>query len=421
MCVTSAHKAAISAAIIFAVVQTWSPSQAQERGIGIECARDQTPLAVTVCGDRTAAAAERRTTAAYLALYFSLDEAHRTAFRTEHMEWWNRLSTTCAPTPNPAQPNDGSRPRLALDCVTKALKQRSDSYRKRLSPVALDEANQSTAVQRKIQKRLVELKFLTGGSDGMFGANTRAAIKSYQASIGHPQGNFLTAEERTALLAPAPAAPLDQHSSSAAGPAPTASDTAAFALAPAAAPAAAPAPGSAFPPPSAVVPPPSVAAPAAVSPESSPSSPVSTPVTDPVAGNPVSKPAAPPEPTESRAPEAAPAKMAAAEPAADETKQSSPASPPTVGQERQSIAMAITPYVPLAAGVLAVLGIAMVGAFFVFRRSGRRQQPVETAEMHDPQRKEPRLPASVGAEPVQAAKPRLDLDGKTVPRRTMSA
>jgi len=46
----------------------------------------------------------------------------------------------------------------------------------------------------------VELRFLSGTVDGMFGADTRAAIRSYQASIGHAQGNFLSAQERTMLL-----------------------------------------------------------------------------------------------------------------------------------------------------------------------------------------------------------------------------
>jgi hypothetical protein len=55
---------------------------------------------------------------------------------------------------------------------------------------------------KRIQKRLVELKFLLGTADGIFGADTRAAIKSYQESIGHVQSNFLNAEERSMLLGP---------------------------------------------------------------------------------------------------------------------------------------------------------------------------------------------------------------------------
>ena len=60
--------------------------------------------------------------------------------------------------------------------------------------------NLSPTLLKKIQKRLAELKFLSGNVDGVFGADTRAAIRSYQASVGHPQGNFLTAQDRNMLL-----------------------------------------------------------------------------------------------------------------------------------------------------------------------------------------------------------------------------
>src|SRR5579864_4346443 len=136
------NKAAISAGLILGIVQTWSTSGAQEhavsqeRAVSIECGRDQSLLAVTVCSDKAASAAERRTTAAYLALYFSLNEPQRPAFRAEHFEWLSRLAAGCTTDPN----SDGSKP--ALDCLTGSFRQRSDAYRKRLSPAALEEANQ---------------------------------------------------------------------------------------------------------------------------------------------------------------------------------------------------------------------------------------------------------------------------------------
>jgi uncharacterized protein YecT (DUF1311 family) len=411
------------------VVQTCSTSGAQERAVGIECTRDQSPLAVTVCGDRAAQAAERRTTAAYLALYFSLDEAHRVAFRTEHVEWWNRLSTACAPPPNSPQPNDAAKPALAVDCVTKSFKQRSDAYRKRLSPIALEEANLSTAVQRKIQKRLVELKFLPGNTDGRFGANTRVAIKSYQASIGHPQGNFLTAEERAALLAPTPPATAGQQNPSAAGPAQTSPDAPAFALGPPAPPGLAPGAAPAPPPPTAAQP---LGAEAPAAPASEPAA--GGQASDPRAANVDSRQSAatqtaPPEPPsgEPRALEAAPARTSAADPARDDVKQSSPAPQQMPDdQQRSSIAMLVVPYLPLVAGVLVVLGIGLGGAFLILRLIGRRRQSAQTnestgKELRKEPRKEPRLPTGGGGETVPVPKTRLELDGKTAPRRTISA
>jgi hypothetical protein len=75
-------------------------------------------------------------------------------------------------------------------------------YRKRLSGLALDEINLSPVLLKKIQTRLIELQFLSGNADAVFGANTRAAIRNYQASIDHVQSDFLSVEERSMLLDP---------------------------------------------------------------------------------------------------------------------------------------------------------------------------------------------------------------------------
>jgi hypothetical protein len=172
---------------------------AGERPAGFDCTKDQSPLAVTVCGDRTAAAAERRTTIGYLALYFDLGEDSRPGFRNDHMQWLNSLTAQCSSPSNPQQV-DGNQPALPLECIRRLYTQRAELYRKKLGGPALEEANLSPALLKKIQKRLVELKLLSGTVDGMFGPDTRAAIKNYQTSIGHAQANFLSAPERNALL-----------------------------------------------------------------------------------------------------------------------------------------------------------------------------------------------------------------------------
>jgi hypothetical protein len=154
---------------------------------------------VTVCNDQPAAAAERRTTVSYLALYFKLDERSRTGFRSDHLQWIQAMSAQCPQSANPRQ-FDADQLALSVQCVRQMYLQRGDLYRKKLSGAALEEINLSPALLKKIQQRLVELRFLSGTVDGMFGADTRAAIRSYQASIGHAQGNFLSAQERTMLL-----------------------------------------------------------------------------------------------------------------------------------------------------------------------------------------------------------------------------
>jgi hypothetical protein len=172
---------------------------AAEGPAAFDCSKDRTALAVTVCGDEATIAAERRTTASYLAAYYALPEARRPSFRNDHMQWLSALTDRCGRPPNLRQAN---QPPLSIECVRRLYTQRGDVYREKLTGLALEESNLSPALLKKIQKRLIELNFLSGSADGVFGANTRTAVKSYQASIDHVQSNFLSAEERNMLLEP---------------------------------------------------------------------------------------------------------------------------------------------------------------------------------------------------------------------------
>ena len=171
---------------------------ADDRPAGFDCTKDRNPLAVTVCNDRSLTAIERRTTENYLAAYFGLSEESRTSFRNDHIQWINGLAARCAPSANLRQSGE---PALSVECVKRLYTQRGEIYRKRLSGTALEESNLSPAVLKKLQKRLADLKFLSGTVDGVYGADTRTAIKNYQTSVGHAQSNFLTAQERNMLLA----------------------------------------------------------------------------------------------------------------------------------------------------------------------------------------------------------------------------
>jgi peptidoglycan hydrolase-like protein with peptidoglycan-binding domain len=175
-------------------------SAAEDRPASFDCTRDRGLLAATVCSDRTLTAVERRTTVNYLAAYFSLGDESRTSFRNDHIQWLNGLTVRCGLSPN-LRPLGADQGALSVECVRRLYTQRGDLYHKRLNGTALEESNLSPALLKKIQKRLADLKFLSGTVDGVFGADTRAAIRSYQASVGHVQGNFLTAQERTMLLA----------------------------------------------------------------------------------------------------------------------------------------------------------------------------------------------------------------------------
>jgi hypothetical protein len=165
---------------------------AEEQPASFDCAKDRTPLASIVCSDHQATAAERRTAIAYLAVYFSLDENGRTRFRSDHLRWANDLTAQCTASLLGAAPTAPSR-----ECVTRAYMLRAETYRRKLHGSALEEANLSPNELRKIQRRLVELKFLSGSIDGMFSVETRRAIRNYQSSINHDQANFLPPRSAT--------------------------------------------------------------------------------------------------------------------------------------------------------------------------------------------------------------------------------
>src|SRR5439155_14750030 len=134
---------------------------AEERPASFDCTKDRTPLALIVCSDQSATAAERRTAVAYLASYFSLEENGRARFRNDHLRWVNDLTAQCTPSPGILQKLLGALPAApARECVTRAYTLRAETYRRKLRGSALEEANLSPNELKKIQRRLVELKFL---------------------------------------------------------------------------------------------------------------------------------------------------------------------------------------------------------------------------------------------------------------------
>jgi hypothetical protein len=136
------------------------PCAAEEGPAGFNCVRDRSPLAVTVCSDRTAAAAERRTTVSYLAVYFGLSDRSQAGFHNDHTQWLKSATTRCRPSPNLRQAG-GDQPALSVECVRRLYTQRGDLYRKKLSGMALEESDLSPALLKKNSKAAcrVEISF----------------------------------------------------------------------------------------------------------------------------------------------------------------------------------------------------------------------------------------------------------------------
>ena len=86
-------------------------------------------------------------------------------------------------------------------CVLNGFRKRAVSYRAKLRGDALSESD--GLVPRSMQKfsgHLSHAYLDDDVDDGEFGLATRKAIKRFQAQSGFPEGEFLTAEQRQALL-----------------------------------------------------------------------------------------------------------------------------------------------------------------------------------------------------------------------------
>lgn len=85
-------------------------------------------------------------------------------------------------------------------CVADKYNARANFYRESLADEALAEARLTPEEMVRIQDSLISLGFLDGESDGIFGSETRTAVRDFQRSLGHRTTNFLNADERERLL-----------------------------------------------------------------------------------------------------------------------------------------------------------------------------------------------------------------------------
>jgi peptidoglycan hydrolase-like protein with peptidoglycan-binding domain/uncharacterized protein YecT (DUF1311 family) len=154
----------------------------------IDCTQARGNLARIICSGPEGANADWNLNAASWALRFSLDPNEREAFSAQETEWLRSLNQRCT---LPTRP-EATISVQASRCVLDAYRTRASEYRAKLKGDALAEANLSPEQRVGIQNALLALGFFNGYADGEFGPVTRRAIRSFLASNGMPEADFLS-------------------------------------------------------------------------------------------------------------------------------------------------------------------------------------------------------------------------------------
>jgi uncharacterized protein len=154
-----------------------------------DCTKGRSLAAHVICLDQEGASADWELTSAYWARYFSLPQSDQQAFDQAQQHWLEALNGICR-----------ARAQTQRECVLSAYRKRASAYRSQLDGDALVESRLGPQQHAQIQQALVEHGFLNGTTDGEFGPNTRAAIKSFQSQSDSEATGVLTANQRQQLL-----------------------------------------------------------------------------------------------------------------------------------------------------------------------------------------------------------------------------
>lgn len=186
---------------VFAALLCSATATAQTpSGPTFDCSRAQTAMSRAICQDPNTWDADWALSASYWAAYFSVDGPDRVRLRDGHVAWFKTVEDGCG-----LAANVSADPGRAASCIAQRYRARATGYLNMLSGDARAEASLRPEALMAIQGRLVAMGFMAGNADGVFGAGTRQAIRSYRQTLGHAPADFLDAQERAALLRPAPA------------------------------------------------------------------------------------------------------------------------------------------------------------------------------------------------------------------------
>ncbi|CAN0462763.1 unnamed protein product, partial [Phaeothamnion confervicola] len=139
-----------------------------------DCAKVTASLPRLICSNEAAALADWELSSAFWALLPSLDAPAQSSLNKTQDEFFRSLIRRCAlPTASgPFRPSPSQ-----VTCVVGEYRSRAAAYRNRLSADALAEANLSPDRHKQVQSALISLRLLNGKAEGVFGRQTRTAIK----------------------------------------------------------------------------------------------------------------------------------------------------------------------------------------------------------------------------------------------------
>src|SRR5262249_18488088 len=163
----------ISAALISCSVALAQQSSDSAARPSFDCANAASALALTICSNQAAAAADWELISAYWAYRFQLGEKAQANLNESQNTWFSSLGRICG---LPSIPG-ALFPRPTAEhasCVANAYRGRAAEYRAKLTGDALVEAQLTPEQHKEIQTALIVGGKLEGSADGTFGPRTRA-------------------------------------------------------------------------------------------------------------------------------------------------------------------------------------------------------------------------------------------------------
>jgi peptidoglycan hydrolase-like protein with peptidoglycan-binding domain len=132
--------------------------------------------------------------AGYALRYQLGDDIYFPLMRAEGAVAWTTLKDSC-----PVNSTMPVRP-ITVSCIEEQIEASWNRNLRRLAPIAAEEARRDARSLIRLQAALIELQYLTGPADGLYGPATRVAINRFQLDHGIPASGFMTDATSQTLL-----------------------------------------------------------------------------------------------------------------------------------------------------------------------------------------------------------------------------